>query len=219
MILQFDTITGGYADGGKRALISVTAKPNDERPEDMLSGGWLPDPVHDNWYMSRSTRINLSLWNLSGSCLRSHTKVRWSSNHSGVLESFDIELLQEYWRRREIPGYPIERLLGAGRILISRGEFEGGKCWCAVSLTGGTAMYPLCAYVSSDNKISAGKACWSQACAMAASEGVEYLYTFEGYCRPNSYKASFPGFEWWTGSEWSPNAEEYLKALERDVNV
>jgi hypothetical protein len=47
----------------------------------------------------------------------------------------------------------------------------------------------------------------------------EYLYLGQGYENGSLYKADFPGFEWWTGNEWSSNIEKYKELCVRDSNI
>ena len=53
----------------------------------------------------------------------------------------------------------------------------------------------------------------------AKDMGLDYLYVGCGYGLGGVYKSKFPGFEWWTGSEWSDDIQRYLALCERDSKV
>lgn len=52
--------------------------------------------------------------------------------------------------------------------------------------------------------------------AWAKEEGYRYVYLGPGYERSSRYKADLIGFEWWTGKEWSNDAEKYAYVCKRD---
>lgn len=45
------------------------------------------------------------------------------------------------------------------------------------------------------------------------------MYIGQGYEESSIYKANIPGFEWWTGSEWSINKEQYINLCKRDSSL
>lgn len=53
----------------------------------------------------------------------------------------------------------------------------------------------------------------------AKKEGYHYLYTGAGYEKSSIYKANIPGFQWWTGMEWSSDVEKYTELCKRDSKV
>ena len=51
---------------------------------------------------------------------------------------------------------------------------------------------------------------------VARAMDCDYVYIGPGYETVCRYKASLPGFEWWTGSEWSRDKHQFCSLLERD---
>ena len=47
----------------------------------------------------------------------------------------------------------------------------------------------------------------------------DYLYVGQGYEVGSLYKADLPGFEWWTGSKWSKDVDEYKRLCTRDGSI
>lgn len=52
--------------------------------------------------------------------------------------------------------------------------------------------------------------------AWAKQEGYDYVYLGPGYERSSLYKADVQGFEWFTGSEWSKDLDQYRWLCKRD---
>jgi hypothetical protein len=70
-------------------------------------------------------------------------------------------------------------------------------------------------------KLSIGKALiWYETIIATEFMGSDkYLYIGQGYEEGSAYKADIPGFEWWTGSEWSKDREEYKALCARDSSI
>ena len=66
MKIRFDT-TSGVDTKNWECLLTVSCTPDVETPDELLESGWLLDPITNDWYMSRSVRINLSKWSPSKS--------------------------------------------------------------------------------------------------------------------------------------------------------
>lgn len=48
---------------------------------------------------------------------------------------------------------------------------------------------------------------------------INYIYTGEGYYYWGIYKSNKKGFEWWTGSEWSTDKEQYIELCKKDEEI
>ena len=46
-----------------------------------------------------------------------------------------------------------------------------------------------------------------------------YAYLGPGYERSSIYKADIPGFEWWTGKEWSSDKEVFKDLCKNDSTI
>jgi len=55
--------------------------------------------------------------------------------------------------------------------------------------------------------------------AWAKKSGYEFVYLGPGYERSSLYKADMQGFEWWTGSEWSTDTDQYRWLCKRDSKI
>lgn len=55
--------------------------------------------------------------------------------------------------------------------------------------------------------------------AWAKESGYEYFYMGAGYEKNSIYKSDVDGFQWWTGSTWSSDREEYIYLCKRDSKI
>lgn len=53
----------------------------------------------------------------------------------------------------------------------------------------------------------------------AREQKTAYFYMGSGYENGSQYKAHWPGFQWWTGTEWSTNKRKYLKLCKTDSEL
>jgi len=53
----------------------------------------------------------------------------------------------------------------------------------------------------------------------ASENYVPYYYVGSGYEQSSEYKASWRGFQWWTGVEWSTNRRQYKRLCRRDSRL
>lgn len=53
----------------------------------------------------------------------------------------------------------------------------------------------------------------------AKESGYEYFYMGSGYEKNSIYKSDIDGFEWWTGSEWSTDKDNYIYLCRRDSEI
>jgi arginyl-tRNA--protein-N-Asp/Glu arginylyltransferase len=68
-------------------------------------------------------------------------------------------------------------------------------------------------------KMELGKAIVDMEIWYAKTQGLSHLYIGQGYEKGSIYKSKFPGFEWWTGSEWSTDVEKYKELCSRDSTI
>lgn len=55
--------------------------------------------------------------------------------------------------------------------------------------------------------------------AWAKEMGHIYFYMGPGYEKNSIYKSDIDGFEWWTGSEWSRDIDQYIWLCKRDSRI
>lgn len=213
---------------------------------DMLDGGWLlldhPYKGRECWYQSRSVRIDRDKYRPR------FPKHEYNGRTITIKEIFprrpeDLKLLPlrkiytEYLRRKGYPDLydPFQYLSDrTSFLLFSIGDeivgftkirkyyWEGvaeeqqylipDDEWSWLSMAGietvlHASTVPISA-MTADMEIK-----WS------FNQGASYVYLGAGYERGSEYKASFKGFEWWTGEEWSTVKKAYRKLCKRDSQI
>jgi arginyl-tRNA--protein-N-Asp/Glu arginylyltransferase len=182
----------------------------DER--EALEGGWLLDA--SKWYQCRSVRIDLSKF-------RSHDKLPSSFSVElckdctlEIMEIYETYLKHKQFRHTEYPFYARDRAL----FLVVRDQ----DIPCAFSRFTNYVGGIESAFTAWDYKkpqLSIGKRIIPYEVDYAQKLGYSHLYIGEGCEIGSLYKAEITGFEWWTGSEWSTDKDQYKKLCISDSNT
>jgi hypothetical protein len=197
-------------------LSKITAEVERHEEREALATGWLRD--EGVWYQCRSTRL----------CVQDFKAAKpWPNNYHfcvGALEWFDMKALenvyQAYITHKNYESYcnPMEYdLTSASFGVVTRGTVP-------VAFTkfnhyeGGIESVQFC-WDYSEPRVSLGIAIQAREIEYAASLGHDYLYLGPGYEKGCGYKSRYPGFEWWTGAEWSRDVDKYLMLCDRDSDI
>lgn len=218
----------------------------DHEDGDMLDGGWLlldhPYRGRECWYQSRSVRIDGDIYRPRFS------KHEYNGDRITVKEIFprrieDLSLLplkKIYTQYLERKGFrdlydPFQYLTDRTSFLL----FE-----CRDTIVGFTKIrrYFWEGYPDDDQYVlpvedwdfpaMAGIETVLHASSLPISaitadleiqwgfeQGASYVYLGSGYERGSEYKASYKGFEWWTGEKWSIVKKAYRKLCKRDSDL
>jgi arginyl-tRNA--protein-N-Asp/Glu arginylyltransferase len=182
---------------------------------DALKDGWIP--WEGKWYNERSTRINLAKYKPSKTTKKLSKKIIVENgNLEANLEAYtelynkycnyhnfkrDIKL--ESFKDCQVIEYWTDNLVG---ISLYR-QFE----------TQFVAYQFIWDY--QDPKLSLGTIAQMMECETAKLLNCEYVYLLGGYEKCCEYKANYPGFEFWTGAEWSTDIELYTSLVDRDQRI
>ena len=69
------------------------------------------------------------------------------------------------------------------------------------------------------NTVPVSAICLDLEMMWAKDNGASYYYMGSGYENSSEYKASWRGFQWWTGVEWSTNKRQYKRLCKRDSRI
>lgn len=203
----------------ERAWVQVSvifAEVERHEEKEALEGGWLlEDKV---WYQTRSTRLR---------CSEFKSKKKWPDGYSfeiGDHADFNAEemnaVYQAYIAHCGFSNYANHLSYDMDRskfgVVKKDGRIVAFTKFCIYN--GGIGSDIFC-WDYSDPKVSLGIAIQAKEVEYAMSLGNEFIYLGPGYERGCQYKARFPGFEWWSGTEWSSDVEEYKRLCERDSAV
>jgi hypothetical protein len=190
--------------------VNLQCEPQEEA--EALANGWLL--YNQQWYQSRSTRINLELWKPN---YQSHScKINFLS------DGYNLEKYKDIWHiyitNKNYPQiynpftssnrdcymeyYVNDELVGFTKFIKYNDGLES----------------QFIAYISHPTqKYGLDMLNFEVNCAVQL--GLNYLYIGSGYERSSIYKAHLDGFEWWTGSYWSQDKQMYIDLCNRDSRI
>lgn len=217
MKIKFNHSFGTMKCGWLQFSSTLAEVEQDEEP-DAISSGWLRDCCTGIWYQSRSTRIECEKF----------TKIRsWPKGYSfEVVKGIDAPIqelervYQAYLAHRKFTDSfsPLIDVSNSSFGIVKNAANQITAFTKFQHYNGGMESIMFC-WDYSEPKTSLGLAIQAKEIEYASSLGLKHLYIGAGYETTCLYKAMFPGFQWWTGEEWSSNAEEYKKFCERDTRI
>lgn len=186
-----------------------------ESPVKALQEGWIPwDGV---WYNLRSVRIDVAKYKPHKSTRRLSHKVEVSLQEFQDTEEFK-QIYEDYC---DYHGYQRDITWGqiSSQKMIVYYVDQKPVGFSAVEKYD-TALV-ACQFVWNykEPKLSLGKVAQMFECEVAKLLGCTHVYILGGYEKCCLYKADFYGFEWWTGSTWSSNVEQYKELCNRDETI
>lgn len=179
-----------------------------------LANGWTI--YHNDWFQSRMTRINLCKYNKPTKPIKDHTVVYYDSfNYTDEIK----QLYSDFKKAKNYSfNYDLDSNLDRSSLLAVKKEDKIVAFTKFIKYNGGLeSQFTIWDYV--EPKLSIGKRIVDFEVQQAKDMGLDYLYVGCGYGLGGVYKSRFPGFEWWTGSEWSDDIQRYLALCERDSKV
>jgi hypothetical protein len=180
-----------------------------------LDLGWLITSKNNQtvWYQSRSTRTRLS-------------ETNYSIDHSFFIfdQPYPIESLDqiytEYCQHKHYKKYfEVNEFLD---IDIVAGYYNNNEltAWTKLRCYDSQNIESvLFAWDYKDPSSHLGIKSLKTEIAWAKKQGYQYFYMGPGYEKNSIYKSDVDGFEWWTGSEWSQDRDQYIWLCKRDSKV
>lgn len=218
MKVYFDHVTGF---GKIKHIDFIMSEPYgilepNESEEDAIKEGWVPWS-DGRWYNIRSVRINLEKYRPSKTTKKLSKRITLENgNIEANLEEYKI-LYNKYCEYHKFQRH------------IKFDDFK--ECSVIEYWTGeliGITLYKIfnkqfIAYEFiwdyADPKLSLGTIAQMMECETAKLLNCEYVYLLGGYEQCCKYKANYPGFEFWTGAEWSTDIELYTSLVDRDERI
>lgn len=183
-----------------------------------LESGWLASILHGQpqWYQCRSTRCDLSCGNyhMMPDAQAGFLDLPWPCAELDHIYS-------AYCYHKKYKKYfEVDQYLAWDRVLGYRDGLGQLIAWsklrhyshCAVETV-------LFAWDYANPALRLGQRSLEHELAWAQQQGYRYVYMGPGYEKINRYKADVQGFEWWTGSAWSKDRDQYVKLCDRDSRI
>ncbi len=180
-----------------------------------LAQGWLLTIKNnkEHWYQCRSTRTKLSNTNYS--------KLENSNilNRPYPLDTLD-EIYSKYCSHKHYTKYFEVNQFLDNDILFGYYEGHNLTAWSKLRRYSKTSIESVQFVWDYSNPTShLGLSSLRHEISWAKDLGYEYFYMGAGYEKNSIYKSNIDGFEWWTGSEWSKDKDEYIYLCKRDSKI
>lgn len=204
----------GCQDKYDLQLYKLTLDLEESTEKEALDSGW--SIYKGEWYLSRLVRIDLSLYDKKPKVIPKHV-VRYHDNIRdihGLCSVYDkfiehkkfavtYELYSDVERSAALVVYKDDVAVAATKFM----NYDGGI----------ESQFTVWDYA--EPRLSIGKKIVDYEVEHAKKIGMEYLYIGPGYGINSSYKADFPGFQWWTGTYWSSDKDKYLSMCATDSSI
>jgi len=191
-------------------IVRLDLDTEDLDEKEALEGGWLI--WNDRWYNCRSVRLKLSEYvpvKVPSTITHEFTEdldtiskiYKQFIEYKGYTSEFDIfiEPHRSKWLLLRDAGEPI--------AFTKLKQYDGG------------VESEFTSWNYHNPKMSIGKVIVNFEVEYAREMGYDYLYIGQGCERGSVYKHKFPGFEWWNGTEWSRDKDEYVYWCSRDSTI
>jgi hypothetical protein len=198
---------------------AVLLEPNEYK--EYLQTGWYP--ANNNiWFQTRSTRIDLSIYEPTKDILKKSKKVKFFP---------DVSMTQEKRKR-------LKKIYD--KYLIHKGYSDDMSIDDIISNSHGHIYYVYnneivafafykviedaylgieFAWDYEQPNLSLGHINIYYNSLFAKFKRCKYIYLSSGYESCSIYKSQYPGFEWWRGYEWSKDVELYRQLCLRDDQI
>ena len=187
----------------------------DGSPEiDAVESGWVM--YNGVWYQQRNSRIRVAEY---------PEKFKHIQHHKVIYED-PIDMTDEHYyvfktflkKRGFRYNYDVDTDMDRAACLSVYSE-QGLVAFTKFIKYDGALESQFTAWDYGEPKLSIGRRLIDYEVEQARKMGYDYLYVGPSYGLSAIYKSKLPGFEWWTGSEWSNDADKYVEICERDASV
>ena len=184
----------------------------------ILSQGWLAECTHGKikWYQTRSTRV----------ILKNNNYKQFDPSIVSARE-FDVDnipkreldhIYDSYCYHKGFKKYfEIDQYHAWDKVI---GYYDREQYLCAYSklrqYSKSSVETLMFAWDYKDPKLQLGKQSLWYELDLCQQQGFEQVYIGSAYETSSLYKKNYPGFEWWTGKEWSQDLDHYTWLLQRD---
>ncbi len=183
-----------------------------------ISTGWFPLNKH-LWFQSRATRIDLTKYSTRKSIIKKSKEVSWRiwKPTASMLEPIYEKYLEHKSYNKN--NLTIDDIIhNSNQILL---YYKKNKliAFLAFKSFGDAFLSVEFAWDYEEPDLSLGHVSRHVESILAKQRGCRYIYMSSGYEKCSLYKADYPGFEWWTGSEWSNDVDRYRQLCYLDSQV
>lgn len=189
--------------------------------KDYLESGWFPANT-EVWFQTRSTRLNLSLYQPTSKILKLSKKVKYFPDVNLTEEKKErLKIIYEKYIQYRNFKYDlsIEDIVANshGHIYyVYQNKIVAFSFYRQIK---NSLLGIEFAWDYEEPKLSLGHINIYYNAMLAKMKKCKYFYLSSGYESCSIYKSSYPGFEWWTGYKWSDDKELYRSLCLRDDRI
>ena len=204
-------------------LVRMTLDTTDLNEKEAVENGWLI--ANDEWYNCRSTRLNIKEYLSKTKRPKEYNSLSYTFLwNSQIDDDIKSEIKRVYDEFVQVKGFDAEYNLfcdtdrSAWIVVLDEGKMVA---FTKFIMYQNATESQFTAWNYHKPKLSVGKnIIWYEVISAESLLFCEdYLYIGQGYEAGSLYKADLPGFEWWTGEEWSKDVEEYKRLCTRDGSI
>ena len=203
---------------------------NGDEIDQALCEGWLTDLTNNDtyhWYQCRSTRCNLSKFSSKDPMLVENNNekedniVHWKFDpniNAETIENIYLNYCNHHNYKDNFHGEVTNWLPSDYKMVYYYNHKP--VAWSKLRMYTEDALETVMFcwnYKDKDERI--GHRSLIHELRWAKDNNFKYVYMGPGYEKGSIYKAHIQGFEWWTGSKWSTDKNEYISLCERDSKL
>lgn len=193
-------------------LTRLSLDTTDLNETEALENGWLL--FNNKWYSCRSVRIDISKF---------HTKKYLPDTFETQFTIYDLDPIKKIYKeyieyKKFEESYDIFTDMNRSIWMIVRDEGRPVAFTKFIKYKDGLESQ-FSAWNYHKPKLSVGKLMIIYEVWYAKALGLDYLYIGQGYESGSLYKTTFPGFQWWTGEQWSEDTSVYKQLCSRDSTI
>jgi hypothetical protein len=217
MKITFEHIYGLQNNAEVYHYIAYLSDVANNEYDNALDQGWLRTVKHGiaNWYQSRSTRCNLAITTYDMFALGTEYAVLDPLPYSAMDHIYTsycyLKKFKKYFEVNECLIDDIHFGYYDNQNLVAWSKLRKYSCNSIE-----TVMF---AWDYANPALRLGESSLRHEIAWAKEHNYRYIYLGPGYQRNSIYKSKIPGFEWWTGKEWSSDIAQYKWLCQRDSHI
>ncbi len=203
--------------------IKVFAEPKDQEHLEALEKGFIYSNDHgkEYWMQSRGTRCDLSKYDVENPViddLRIEFNSNWSDKHYTIFKQF---CQKKNFKMYDEDTYIIPENSPIADNLVSYYYKDKLVAWSKLRYFREASTYETNLFIwdYSNPKLKLGENSFIIELNWIKDKTTGYAYLGPGYERSSIYKADIPGFEWWTGKEWSSDKEIFKDLCKNDSTI
>lgn len=201
-------------------VVKVLAEVKSEEQEQALSQGFVEKP-YSVWQQVRSTRINIQKYIQQAKVIQPHKDIK-VSKWDGVFAQTNRNLLIEIYDQYIIEKDYQDKFIFNNYEFTNKDVFyiyshdDNVHAWSLSTKYGQSIENWQFAWDNHRPELKLEKFYIDHEIRQAHQKSYKYFYMAEGYDASCKWRANLPGFEWWTGSEWSTDDGRFAYLCEAE---